>query len=226
MWSALSNGRRLTFHLAGIHDQNFIMRDEETGSFWQQVSGACISGPLAGARLERVHGDELYLRQLAAEAPAATVLVGQPEHAEDYVADWEQEIAALPTVVDTSDTPLPPRALVAGIEVGGHARAYLEEELRATPLVLDELGGTPIVLWLEGTRALRVFDRRLDGTVLRLEPDGAGGAIDASSGSRFDFRGCATTGPWAGRCLAPIAMLWDYWFDWHEYHPDTSVHGR
>ena len=226
MWSAIVQGRALTFHLAGIHDQNFIMRDEQTGSFWQQVSGRCISGPMKGAQLERVHSDELYLSQLAAEAPAATVLVGQPEHADDYVADWEEEIAALPTVVDTRATSLPPRALVAGVELDGHARAYLEEELRARPLVLDELGGTPLVLWLEGTRSLRVFDRRLDGVALRLEPAGRGEVIDADSGSRFGFRGCATTGPHAGRCLTPVTVLWDFWFDWYQYHPDTSVHGR
>jgi hypothetical protein len=226
VWSAVSSGQALTFHLAGIHDQNFIMRDEQTGSFWQQVSGRCISGPLEGAQLERVHSDELYLRQLAAEAPTATVLEGLPEHAEHYVADWEAEIAALPTVVDTSDTPLPPRTLVAGIELRGQARAYLEDTLRAQPLVLDELGGTPIVLWYEGGRSLRAFERRLDGTTLRLEPAGAGEAVDAETGSRFGFRGCATSGPYAGRCLTPVTVLWDYWFDWHQYHPHTGVHGR
>lgn len=226
MWSAIVQGRALTFHLAGIHDQNFIMRDEETGSFWQQVSGRCISGPMKDAQLERVHSDELYLSQLGAEAPGATVLVGQPEHADDYVADWEQEIAALPTVVDTTATSLPPRTLVAGVEIGEAARAYLEDALRTQPLVLDELGGTPIVLWLEGTRSLRAFERRLDGTTLRLEPAGPGEVVDADTGSRFGFRGCATSGPYAGRCLAPLTVLWDFWFDWHQYHPDTTVYGR
>jgi hypothetical protein len=226
VWSAIVQGQALTFHLAGIHDQNFIMRDEETGSFWQQVSGRCIAGPLAGTQLERVHSDELYLSQLAAEAPGATVLVGQPEHADDYVADWEAEIATLPTVVDTSDTPLPPRTLVAGVEVGGHARAYLEDTLRTQPLVLDELGGTPLVLWSEGGRSLRAFDRRLDGATLRLEPAGSGEVIDADTGSRFGFRGCASSGPHEGRCLAPVTVLWDFWFDWHQYHPDTTVYGR
>ena len=226
MWSAVSNGRALTFHLAGIHDQNFIMRDEETGSFWQQVSGRCIAGPLEGARLGRVHSDELYLRQLAAEAPGATVLVGMPEHAGEYAADWEDEVAALPTVVDTSDTSLAPRTLVAGVDIEGHARAYLEDALRAEPLLLDELGGVPIVLWYEGGRSLRAFDRRLDGAVLQLEPAGPGQAIDAATGSRFGFRGCASSGAHAGRCLAPLTVLWDYWFDWREYHPDTGVYGR
>ncbi len=226
MWSAIVNDQALTFHLAGIHDQNFIMRDEQTGSFWQQVSGRCISGPLAGTQLERIHSDELYLRQLVAESPAATVLVGQSEHASDYVADWEAEIATLPTVVDTSSTSLPPRTLVAGIELGGQSRAYLEDTLRTQPLLLDELGGTPIVLWSEGGRSLRAFDRRLDGTTLQLEPAAPGEVVDPATGSHFGFRGCATSGPLAGRCLAPLTVLWDFWFDWHQYHPDTTVHGR
>ena len=34
------DGQRLRFHLAGINNQNFLMRDEETGTYWQQISGA------------------------------------------------------------------------------------------------------------------------------------------------------------------------------------------
>ena len=45
MWKRTLDGRVLTFRLAGINNQNFIMRDEQTGSYWQQVSGKAISGP-------------------------------------------------------------------------------------------------------------------------------------------------------------------------------------
>ena len=31
MWGRTVNGLTLTFHLAGINNQNFLMRDEETG---------------------------------------------------------------------------------------------------------------------------------------------------------------------------------------------------
>jgi hypothetical protein len=225
VWARTIGERTLTFHLAGIHNQNFLMRDEETGSFWQQVSGRCVAGPLQGARLRPVHSDELTLAQFAAEAPDGQVLVGQGEHADDYPLDWERQIAALPTVVDTADSPLPPRALVAGIEVGGQARAYLEETLASSPVLLDELGGTPLLLWSRGGRMLRAFDRRVDGAALLLAPAGAG-LVDADTGSTWDFRGCATAGPRAGACLTPVPVLWDYWFDWRAYHPDTGVHGR
>ena len=32
MWESDVDGKRLTFHLAGINNQNFIMRDDETGT--------------------------------------------------------------------------------------------------------------------------------------------------------------------------------------------------
>lgn len=226
MWARTVDGQRLNFHLAGIHNQNFLMRDEQTGSFWQQVSGRCIAGPMRGAQLQRVHSDELTLARFAAESPDATVLLGDPAYASHYEPEWEQGIARLPTVVDTADTALPPRALIAGVEAGGQARAYLPETLAATPLLLDELGGVPLLLWSSGPRALRAFERRIDGEPLLLAPAGPDRIVDADTGSTWDARGCAIAGPRAGTCMPPIVVLWDYWFDWYGYHPDSSVHGK
>jgi len=59
VWEATVDGRQLHFQLAGINNQNFIMRDEETGSWWQQVTGEAILGPLKGQRLTPVFHDEL-----------------------------------------------------------------------------------------------------------------------------------------------------------------------
>jgi len=38
------NGVPLRFHLAGINNQNFLMRDEQTGTYWQQITGLAVSG--------------------------------------------------------------------------------------------------------------------------------------------------------------------------------------
>jgi hypothetical protein len=59
VWTRTVNGRVLHFYLAGINNQNFLMRDEETGSWWQQVTGEAILGPLKGRRLTRVSQDEI-----------------------------------------------------------------------------------------------------------------------------------------------------------------------
>jgi Protein of unknown function (DUF3179) len=59
VWETTVNGRVLHFHIAGINNQNFIMIDEETGSWWQQVTGTAILGPLQGTQLRPVVFDEL-----------------------------------------------------------------------------------------------------------------------------------------------------------------------
>jgi hypothetical protein len=61
VWGREVGGLILTFHLAGINNQNFLMRDEQTGTFWQQISGRAISGPLAGRSLQLIPSDELTL---------------------------------------------------------------------------------------------------------------------------------------------------------------------
>jgi hypothetical protein len=226
VWARTIDGRTLTFHLAGIHNQNFLMRDEETGSFWQQVSGECVAGPLKGRALARVHSDELTAGRFAAEAPDGTVLLGEDVFKDRYERDWEPGIEKLPTVVDTSDSPLPPRTLVAGVAVGGQARAYEASRLETERVILDELGEVPVVLWSGGGRMLRAFDRRVEGKALLLAPADGERLRDVETGSLWDFRGCAVEGPRAGTCMAPVPVLWDYWFDWRAYNPGTSVYGR
>jgi hypothetical protein len=75
VWSSVVDGRRLTFRLAGINNQNFVMRDEQTGSWWQQVSGQAIEGPLKGKRLTPVSHDQLTFATWSAESPKGRVLM-------------------------------------------------------------------------------------------------------------------------------------------------------
>jgi hypothetical protein len=82
----------LDFHLAGINNQNFLMRDDQTGSYWQQITGEAVSGPLRGRRLTLVASDELSFGLWAAEEPGGTVLKSVPKYASDYEKkDWEAE---------------------------------------------------------------------------------------------------------------------------------------
>jgi hypothetical protein len=99
VWEAAIDGRTLHFHLAGINNQNFIMRDEETGSWWQQVSGEAILGPLKGRRLKPVPQDEISFALWKREQPMGRVLLPDPrvQAAGHYApADWEAGIGKLP----------------------------------------------------------------------------------------------------------------------------------
>ena len=84
------DGRALRFRLFGINNQNFIMRDDETGSWWQQVTGEAIHGPLKGRRLRPVFHDEISFGVFRQERPMGRVLKPVPESAKEY-ADWNWE---------------------------------------------------------------------------------------------------------------------------------------
>ncbi len=240
MWEATVNGRQLNFHLAGINNQNFIMRDEETGSWWQQVTGEAIQGPLKGAKLKPVFHDELSFAVWKREQPHGRVLKPDPRVASKYeAADWEAEYEKLPVVTKTDAADkLAPRTLLAGVKINGAAKAYPLAALEKQSPILDELGGVPLLLVLGADRkSLRVFDRTVDGRTLEFfaKPDSASGQlssgqlptvqlVDAETGSTWDFTGRAVDGPLAGKQLRPIPVLKDYWFDWKTYQPKTAVY--
>jgi hypothetical protein len=223
------DGKELTFHLAGINNQNFLMRDEETGSFWQQINGRAVSGPMAGKQLELVHCDELSFGLWRAENPRGTVLQPVGEFEKNYEAkDWEKRMLKARTVVDTSKSGIAPRALMLGIEVGGGSKAFPLDRVLQQKLVQDRVGGKAIILVVgPDNLSVRAFLRDLDGVVANAEyyrkPD-SGLFVDSETGSEWNFQGCAVSGRATGRCLKPIPMIKDYWFDWQLYHPSTAVY--
>jgi len=220
----------LTFHLAGINNQNFLMRDEETGTFWQQISGLAVSGPLKGSQLEPVHSDELTFALWRGETPNGTVLKSLPADAAEYeTKDWEVHMAKNRTVLDFPHSGLQSRDLILGIDAFGASRAYPVDRIFAAKLIEDRLGTEPILI-VAGSdgKSIRVFRARANDEKAASEFYRTGDDIfvDAATGSEWNFRGCATKGPQTGSCLRPVDALKDYWFDWRNYHPDTTIFKR
>ena len=230
MWESTVDNRVLHFRLWGINNQNFIMRDEETGSWWQQVSGECIFGELKGKRLRLFDHDELTFGTWKREG-GGRVLRPEAKHqaSDDYVAaDWEksmQRVRVATTLADPNEG-LPARTLVVGVEAGGAAKAYPVDALARQNPVIDQVGDAPVlVLLAEDGKSVRVFDRRLEGRALEFfqRPD-TRELVDAETGSVWDFTGAATSGALSGKRLARIQPVKDYWFDWKEYHPRTGIY--
>ena len=46
--------------------------------------------------------------------------------------------------------------------------------------------------------------------------------LDTATASEWNFQGCAISGPSLGKCLDRVPALKDYWFDWRNYHPETT----
>ena len=230
MWKAESGGRKLTFHLAGINNQNFLMQDEETGTWWQQVSGEAVAGPLRGQHLEPVFHDEISFALWKQERPGGGVL--RPEDSAPwrrFSEDWEAKTAKAPVVTPrVPGEPLPAREIVVGVRVGDEAKAYPLAALQKQSPVIDTVGGAPIVLVVgDDGRSVRAFRRTVDGRELQLfRKPGAKPLrlVDDATASEWSFAGDAVSGPLAGKRLEKVFVLLDYWFDWRTYNPKTAVY--
>ena len=208
------------------------MRDEETGSWWQQVTGEAIQGPLKGQHLRPVFHDELTFGLWKRENPAGRVLRPNEEiaRAGKYVpANWEERMSKLPVATSVAlDKSLEPRALVIGLTVNGASKAYPFEALLKQSLILDDVGGVPVfVVLADDKRSVRAFERVVDGRKLEffVKPNAATlTLVDAESGSEWDFTGRAISGSLSGKQLKKVAVLNDYWFDWKTYNPRTLIY--
>jgi hypothetical protein len=229
VWNRTANGRELHFYLAGINNQNFLMRDRETGSWWQQVTGRAISGPLQGAALELAPYDELTFGLWKSESPQGQVLAPVAGHEKDYDADWEKGVAKYPVPVSFPGQGLKDRDVIFGIELGGQSRAYPLDRVLQNRVVVDRISGIAVALVAAADgKSVRAFRSGWDGNDLELYRDSQNpdGQLVDGSGNAWNFEGCAERGPAAGQCLQRIAILKDFWFDWKNYHPQTTVYSH
>jgi hypothetical protein len=211
------------------------MRDEETGSYWQQVTGSAIAGLLKGAHLTLLPQDELSFALWRKEQPNGTVLAPLPRYAADYEpATWEARIGKMPTVIHGRKGSLADRDTIIGVINGSAAQAYPLIKLTAqSPVLLDVLGDEPIMLVLgPDKKSVRVFSRQVAGRALEFYGHSAANAsdpwtlVDDATLSGWTFDGCAVSGEMKGQCLTRIFALKDYWFDWQHYHPQSSVYSH
>ena len=231
----------MNFHLAGINNQNFLMRDEQTGTYWQQITGLAIAGPLAGHRLTLVSADELTFALWKSEQPGGTVLNDVSRYAHEYAPkNWDIAMEKVPTVLSYAQAGLKPRDLMLGVRAFGASRAFPYAAVLKEKLVEDRINGEPILIVVgPDNLSVRVFRRRISGSITaefyrisgsqtgtrQNQPEPGALLLDAQSGSQWNFHGCAIGGKLRGVCLEPVQAIKDYWFDWRNYNPQTTVYG-
>lgn len=206
------------------------MRDEETGSWWQQVSGEAIQGTFKGQKLHSVDTDELSFGIWKRENPNGRVLRPDDEIlAENKYesATWEDDVGRMPVRIgDKLDSTLEPRTLIVGVKLGKEAKAYPFSAVQRQAPILDTVGGVNIIVLLgDDKKSVRAFERTIDGkTVEFFRKPESSEIVDAETGSVWDFSGKAVSGQLSGKEMKKINVLKDYWFDWKIYQPETRVY--
>src|ERR1700678_312555 len=117
------------------------MRDDQTGTYWQQISGRAISGPLEGQSLTLIPSDELTLALWKSEQPDGIILKDVPADVANYSSkDWDVRMREYPTVLNYPEHGLANRDVMLGIAAFGAARAFPYELVVREKLVHDRVG--------------------------------------------------------------------------------------
>ena len=224
-------GTRYTFDVVGLYNGLFVMADRQTGSVWTHYDGSILNGPLAGKGLSLELQPIVHTTwaEWQAAYPETTVLDWYPEYENRYRSIEPGRSGLGPqfqaTVLNWDDR-LAENELVLGANIGSDYRAYVLSELQAElQVIADELGGVPIVVFLEPDNSYGLaFKSELNGELVQWSV--AGGQIVDSGGSAWDVSGKSISGPNAGSQLEFVTSFVTEWYGWAAYHPDTTIFGR
>lgn len=223
-------GRTLSFgNTSALYQSDLVMFDRETGSYWWQVAGRAIVGPLTDRTLRTLPSTTLRWSEWKAAHPDTKVLSRDTGHRRDYTVDPFGSLTGslndgrFPFPVSGAgrdDRRLQPGELVLGVALGDESVAFAPRRLGNAAANVT-VGGTPVVvLARDGSAA--AYAATVAGRRLTFAwRDGA--FVDDDSGSRWDVTGLATAGPLAGTRLEPVPSRTTFWFAYVAAFPGTRL---
>jgi hypothetical protein len=152
------DGEAVEFGTSGkLYNSNLIMYDRLTESYWTQIGGRAIVGELTGVTLEPISINTVVWGTWKDLVPGAQVLsrnTGRPRSygRDPYGAYYTERYLMFP--VENNDKRLHPKDVVYGIEVEGVFKAYPEDDVLLTEVLVDELGGASIEVRTDGNGAV------------------------------------------------------------------------
>ena len=210
------NGKHETFRLVGMDHFNAMFEDMTSGTWWRQVTGEAVAGPLKGQQLPVIPVTQASLDTWLAMYPQSLIM--QPDSqflsAYDDLADYEsgQRKGRL-TRRDTSSWM--DKSWIAGVEIDQQSKAYDWNALIKYRTINDVIGKTPVTVVLTpDEKGLFAFQRFDDQHQLYFRND-------TLTDGTFDYMLSGMPLDTFGRALKPIQVYQEYWHSWRTFHPAT-----
>jgi hypothetical protein len=203
-WKPEVNGQPETFRLVGMDHFNAMFEDSRTGSWWRQVSGECIEGPLKGQALEEVPSQQLTLGEFASLHPTGLVFQPDSNFTEGYAVLKGFDDGTIESGLEYRDTASwQPKSWVVGVVYNGHERAYDWNDLRRARMLVDTLGGEMVYI-VQNRGSFHVVHYGISYWEMQtgsLQTD----SIEESLNHPL-----------------PIPAYQEFWHSWRTFHPNTT----
>lgn len=220
----------LTFgNSSALYENDLVLVDRETSTYWWQLAGRGIVGDLSGAELRPLPSTTTTWQSWVDQHPDTQVLANDQGFGRDYSRDpfggyadgIDEGRTPFPTSADAfADTRLSPSTRIVGFDVAGEPTTV--PVLVNEPTVVAIEADPPLVVLLDGLGGGSVFESVIDGSSVIFEVvDGA--IIDSTTESEWSVSGFAVEGSLKGAQLAMYPSRSSFWFAWVDINHPTTV---
>ena len=211
------NGKTDKFRLVGMDHYNAMFEDHTTKTWWRQVNGEAIAGPLKGQTLPEFPSRQMALETWLTLYPNTLIMQPDSNFSEEYedISDFESGTReGRLTRRDTASWK--DKSWIAGVEIGDKSKAYDWNTLMEQRVINDVVGDVPLVVFVSA------------------DQNSLFGFIRQSADQQFSFRNDTLTdgkidyhllGAPLTPGFQPLKMLQvyqEYWHSWRTFHPDTE----
>ena len=225
VFSPFVDGKKENFRLVGMDHFNAMFEDNTTKSWWRQVTGEAITGPLKGKILEEIPSQQMTLAAWLRAYPYSLILQPDSLFKKEYddLAGFDKgTIESGLEKRDSSSWQL--KSWIVGVQENGFAKAYDWNELISKKIIHDSLPGLPLVIFVEPDSAsFHVWNRQVNNLTLSFVIDSSG-MKDLNTQSLWNFDGRCTEGELKGGKLKPVQGSQEFWHSWKTFYPNTIIY--
>lgn len=218
IFEPLVDGKMEEFRLVGMDHFNAMFEDASTGSWWRQVNGEAIQGPLKGKKLPELISYQMTLSQWLQLYPHSLIM--QPDEAS--MAHYDPEASfekgeSTGSLTGTNKDSWQKKSWVVGIEIGNQSKAYDWNELTKTRIINDTFENLPVVIVLAtDNQSFSAFERPT------AQPAQLRGDTLIIGNALYNFAGINLENP--DQKLERIRDSQEFWHSWQTFHPNTAVY--
>jgi len=225
VYSPMVEGTSENFRLVGMDQFNAMFEDSRTKSWWRQVTGEAITGPMKGKQLEEIPSEQMSLQAWLSRHPDSYILQPDSVFNDQYKELEKYDEGKMEGSLERRDSlSWKDKSWVVGVSLGLHARAYDWNDLQNRRVINDHIEQIPLLIALENDSAtFHVWNRVVSGDTLEFAfSENFETLIDVNSGSVWDWSGRCTEGMRKGSSLKAVQSYQEYWHSWKTFHPNTS----
>ncbi len=227
VFSPFVNGIKENFRLVGMDHFNAMFEDKTTKSWWRQVTGEAITGPLKGKILEEIPSQQMTLAAWLREYPNSLILQPDSLFKKEYDDLANFDDGTIESGLEKRDSSSwKHKSWVVGVQNNGFAKAYDWNELISNNIIHDSLPGLPLIFFAEPDNiSFHVWNRQINNIHLRFVID-TNGLKDLNTQSLWNYDGRCIEGELKGAKLKPVQASQEFWHSWKTFYPHTTIYKK